>query len=168
MYLKQLGLGLSLSVLMASVVLATSATANSVQQNTVQETTMKITPQTFNQNPQNFMGKKVVLTGKIDRILGNGSYIIRDSQNSANRVLIFTASNSSASNMEKDAKHQQAGTKGVSLKEGDSVRLVGKVEQFNVSSEVDSFSPKSDTETINQTSDSTPVLVIQPGDLQRS
>jgi len=121
----------------------------------------------LNQNVGKYVGKKVALTGQVDRVLGNGGYIISDSSNTkdpAHRVMIFTSTPSSSQTHAK----QQAGMAAQSqlnLKEGDTVQMNGKVEQFIVSSEVDSFSPKSDTETINESSAAVPVIVIQPGNM---
>jgi hypothetical protein len=37
-----------------------------------------ITAQELNQDAASYMGKQVTLTGRVDRVLGNGSYIVSD------------------------------------------------------------------------------------------
>jgi hypothetical protein len=147
----------------SGVVLAADAPTSN--QNSDQTT--GITAQELNQNPATYLGKQVTLTGRVDRDLGNGSYIISDAKSTkdpSRRVLIFT---SAPNNNNQDTK-QEAGIAAPRLKEGDSVKLNGKVEEFNVSSEVDSFSPKSDVETIHTAAVTTPVVVVQPGSIARN
>jgi DNA/RNA endonuclease YhcR with UshA esterase domain len=134
-----------------------------------------ITAQELNQNSSAYVGKQVTLTGRVDRVLGNGSYIVSDGKNTkdpTHRVLIFTSAAKNQAGVENsknntDSSRQQAGVAAVTFKEGDQIKLNGKVEQFNVSSEVDSFSPKTDVETIDQSAATTPIVVIQPGSMTR-
>jgi DNA/RNA endonuclease YhcR with UshA esterase domain len=134
-----------------------------------------ITAQELNQNSSAYVGKQVTLTGRVDRVLGNGSYIVSDGKSTkdpSHRVLIFTSTTKNQVGIENSKNNtasskQQAGVAAVTFKEGDQIKLNGKVEQFNVSSEVDSFSPKTDVETIDQSAVTTPVVVIQPGSMSR-
>lgn len=129
-----------------------------------------ITAQDLNQNASRYVGKQVALSGKVDRVLGNGAYIVEDTrgsqsngQKAAHRVLILTTTPSTSAMR---GGGQQAGIAAPSFKEGDKIQLQGKAEQFNISSEVDAFAPKTDTETIEESSSSMPVVVVKPGGLQ--
>lgn len=135
-----------------------------------------VSAQDLNQNFNQYIGKQVAFNGKIDRVLGNGAYIVQDTstpstggQQSAHRILVLTSSNSMSNSMKtKDTDKQQSGTVASNWKEGDSIKLQGKVEQFNVSSEVDVLSPKSNQEIVSESLVSMPVLVVKPGMLQSS
>jgi hypothetical protein len=134
-----------------------------------------ITAQELNHDSSAYLGKQITLTGRVDRVLGNGSYIVSDGKSTkdpSHRVLIFTSTTKNQAGIENsknntDSSRQQAGVAAITFKEGDQVRLNGKVEQFNINSEVDSFSPKTDIETIDQSASATPVVVIQPGSMTR-
>lgn len=130
--------------------------------------THNVTAQDLNQNLSTYMGKQVTLSGHIDRVLGSGAYVISDAAHSKDpmhRVLVFT---SGASNSAMANSKQQAGTAAPQLKEGDMIQLTGKAEQFSVSNEVDTFSPKSETENIKETAEAMPVIVVQPSGIQKS
>jgi RecG-like helicase len=108
----------------------------------------------------------VTLSGKIDRVLGNGAYVVANAENAKSpteRILIFTEPQSKPI----QSKRQQAGVAVSRLKEGDRVKVYGKVEQFNVSNEMDSFKPMRDSETVRESVTSSPILVIQPGGMQK-
>ncbi len=134
-----------------------------------------VTAQNLNQNINGYLGKQVVLNGKVDRALGNGAYIVQDTQSSGkasdHRILVFTSAPTppaqapAQNGTDTKSSKQQAGMMPLSLKEGDKLQLQGKVEQFNMSNEVDTFSPKSDQETINASAMSVPVLVVQPSQI---
>jgi DNA/RNA endonuclease YhcR with UshA esterase domain len=161
-----------LSMLAGSALSISVALANDNQMSTQTiNQTSSITAQDLNQNPGTYLGKQVTITGRVDRVLGNGSYVIADGKNTkdpSRRILIFTSASNGNSNANgKQNLKQQAGVAAVTLKEGDSVKLSGKVEEFNVSNEMDTFSPKSDVETINETAATTPVVVVQPGSILR-
>jgi hypothetical protein len=134
-----------------------------------------ITAQELNQDAASYMGKQVTLTGRVDRVLGNGSYIVSDGKmpkDPSHRILIFTSAakdRKSIQNSQNNVNNapQQAGVAALTLKEGDSIKLSGKVEGFKVNNEVDSFSPKTDVETVDETSVTTPVVVVQPGSISR-
>ena len=124
-----------------------------------------VTAQTLNQNPTRYVGQQITLSGKIDRSLGNGAYIVSDSNavnaaDDTHHIMVFT------SNMSNTKTRQQSGVMAPALKQGDMIQLTGKVEQFNVSNEVDTFSPKSDSETISEDNAAFPIIVTQPGKLQ--
>jgi hypothetical protein len=128
-----------------------------------------ITAQELNQDAASYMGKQVTLTGRVDRVLGNGSYIVSDGKmpkDPSHRILIFTSAAKDRKSIQNSAP-QQAGVAALTLKEGDSIKLSGKVEGFKVNNEVDSFSPKTDVETVDETSVTTPVVVVQPGSISR-
>jgi hypothetical protein len=111
------------------------------------------------------------LNGHIDRVLGNGAYIVADSsgiKGPDHRVMILISTPPVTSNNDNLDKKQKAGTAVINFKEGDAVQLNGKAEEFGASSEVDTFSPKSDTETVNETAAMMPVVVIQPGNIHKS
>jgi hypothetical protein len=125
-----------------------------------------VTAQELNQNISSYVGKQVALTGRIDRVLGNGAYVVTDalgSKDSSHRIVVFT---SNSSQMGTSAK-QGAGIAAPSFKDGDSVQLSGKAEQFSISNEVDTFSPKLDTETVDETAETLPVVIIQSGNLKK-
>jgi uncharacterized protein YdeI (BOF family) len=127
----------------------------------------QVSAEALNQNAGKYLGKQVSLNGQIDRVLGNGSYIFKDSdksKSSTHRVLVLT----STSPMNDQNKKQQAGIAPTKMKEGDSVQLSGKVEEFVASSEVDSFTPKSDTETFSDSSVAIPVVIIQPNGMMKN
>jgi hypothetical protein len=55
-----------------------------------------VTAQIINQNPVSYKGKQVMLTGQIDRSLGNGAYVICDrntakSEDDSHHILVFTS-----------------------------------------------------------------------------
>lgn len=141
---------------MAGMLIASAAFANTGQ-------VPNVSAKDLNQNARQYLGKRVALTGQVDRVLGNGGYIISDSNNtkdSSHRILIFTSTPPKQTNTK-----QQAGVAAPNLKEGDTVQLNGKVEEFMVSNEVDTFAPKTDTETINEAATAVPVLIVQPSDV---
>jgi DNA/RNA endonuclease YhcR with UshA esterase domain len=165
---------LSLNNALADEAQVMSQTSQRVTQQATQQNinqTTQVTAQDLNQNPGTYLGKQVTITGRVDRVLGNGSYIIADGKNAkdpSRRILIFTSSPTTMQNPDASSTQnlqQQAGVAGTDLKEGDAIKLSGKVEEFNVSSEVDTFTPKSDVETIRETAATTPVVVIKPGQI---
>jgi hypothetical protein len=135
-----------------------------------------VSPDELNQNSTIYVGKQVALTGRIDRVLGNGAYIVSDlnkssSKDPAHRVLIFTAAMSAKEKKELsrgNGFHQQAGVAALALKEGDTVLLNGKVEALTVSNEIDVFSPKTDTEDMSESVSAVPVVIIRPGNIRKN
>jgi uncharacterized protein YdeI (BOF family) len=122
-----------------------------------------ITAQSINQNASTYVGKQVALTGKIDRVIGPGAFVVSDtdSDKPEHRILILTSGTGMSNAKTKD----QAGIAGTTLREGDKVTLSGKVEQLNVDTATDTFSPRSDQETLQETAASMPVVIVQPGSL---
>lgn len=119
-----------------------------------------VSAQELNQGKPNLIGKQVIFNGKVDRVIGPGAYIMTDAKgpdNAAHRVLVLTSGQALAG--QQKGQHQEAGMAAPTFKEGQKVQLQGKVEQLNVSNEVEQFSPKSHEETINETAASTPVIV---------
>jgi hypothetical protein len=150
--------GVGALLLMSAPSLANSAAAANV------------TAQDLNQNTANFIGKQVAFSGRVDRVLGNGAYIVSDSDNTtspSSKILVFTT-NAKASGSAGTQKNgiQQPGV--AAFSEGDRIQLTGRADQFSISHETDQFSPKSDSETIAESSMTMPVVVVQSGKIWRA
>jgi hypothetical protein len=157
---KRASLGFAAALVITGSALAVSNPAPSHESSNV-------TVQELNQKANVFLGKQVTLNGQIDRILGSGAYVVadaKDTKDPLHRVLIFTVGPQKGNQNPK----QNGGTTGVHLKEGDSVKVSGTVEQFAMGSNSESYAPKSNSENIIETQSVTPVLVVQPGGIQES
>ncbi len=119
----------------------------------------------INQNSSDFMGKTIAFTGKVDRVISPGTFLVNDSTSESgpnHRILVVT----NTSGVSDQFAKQQAGTVGTNLNDGDLVQFNGKVQKLTVQSEVQTYSPGSDY-SIKTTSESMPVLVVKPGDVQK-
>jgi hypothetical protein len=124
-----------------------------------------VTAMNINNHTARFVGKQVSLSGNVDRVLSPGAMIINDRgavRGAEHKILVLTPGAATAPD---SMGNQQAGVAG--LKEGDLVKLQGKVEKLSVSSKKDTFSPKTEQETVQQTSASMPVIVAQLGTIQK-
>lgn len=119
----------------------------------------------INQGAPNYVGKSVKFTGKVDRVISPGSFIVSDAggNNPNHRILVVT----STAGVTPDFAKQQAGVAGVNLKEGDHLTLNGKVEKLAIQSDIQRFSPGSDYSENTESTTTFPVLVIKPGDAQK-
>jgi hypothetical protein len=120
----------------------------------------QVTVQELNKKSTQLMGKQVTLSGRIDRILGNGAYIVTStgvSKDSTDRILVFTLARSKAI----QSKRQEVGMEASRLQEGDIVKIDGKVEQFNVGDEFNTFTPMQGSKTISESGQSTPFLLTE-------
>jgi hypothetical protein len=131
-----------------------------------------VTAQQLARNGTSYVGKNITFHGKIDRVLGNGAYLVSDAgTQTGNRVIVLTTGAASGAGggpgtTPGQSTQQRAGVAGQELKEGSDIQLQGKVEQLNVTNEVDTFSPKNDTETIRGAEAAVPVIVVQPGSIK--
>lgn len=119
----------------------------------------------INQNSSNFMGKTIAFTGKVDRVIAPGTFLVNDATSESgpnHRILVVTNTTGVSDQFAK----QQAGTAGSNLKDGDLVQFNGKVQKLTVQSEVQTYSPGADY-SIRTASESMPVLVVKPGDVQK-
>jgi hypothetical protein len=126
----------------------------------------KVTAQQINQGTSTYLGKTVDLSGKVDRIISPGAFIVSDANgnNPSHRILVLTSNPAQGT----EASKQQAGTAGMVVTEGEQLKLSGKVEKFGIQSESESVN-RSDTQEVIQTSSTTmPVLVIKPGDMHKA
>lgn len=108
----------------------------------------RLTAHELIQDSSKLRGKQVQLYGKIDRILPNGVYLVADEKKgrlSGDEILVFTQPQSKAIQSKRLQMHPL-------LKEGDLVKINGKLEKSNVS---------------GLSAQSVPVLVTQSWDISR-
>lgn len=113
------------------------------------------------QNPSSYVGKTLTLSGKVDRVLPSGDFIMK-AADSDQGILVFTVKGSQKS----QASNQQAGTSGTQLKENQKVEVKGKVNQLVVTNEYDVVNLKKDREKMSMVQTSTPVLLARPADVK--
>jgi hypothetical protein len=117
-----------------------------------------VTAMNVNQQTDHYVGKQISLNGDIDRVLGPGAYIVTDRGTVSgpnHKVLVLTQGSGFA-----PGGAGQPAIAGQVFREGDQVKIQGKVEQLVMNAETDTFSPKSDQETIQDTGTSMPVIVL--------
>jgi hypothetical protein len=155
--------------MLAFAAFGTLAFGNLLTASANDQPTAAVTAQEINRASPTYLGKNVELSGHVDRIVAPGAFIISDSQADAqktpsHRILVLTA-NPTQGPLRFD--QQQSGTTGVNLREGDQLKLSGKVEKIVISSESETLSTQGKPEAMASMSSTMPVVVVAPGSVHK-
>lgn len=175
--LRRFGLVALAAVAMSSLpALAASTSESPTQSTTTQSTTTTTTQQSanvtaklINQNPDSYLGQQVAISGKVERVIGPGAFIIGDrgsAQDISHRILVLVPSAQGSTAAQ--GNMQQGGTAAPSFKDGEQLKVQGKVERLTLGSETETIQPKAERETIREAVMTMPVLIVQPAAIHKS
>lgn len=110
-------------------------------------------------HPNHFLGKKITLNGKVERVLDPRTFVMSANEDSSRRILVVTATPRIY------RADQQPGLLGPPLQDDEKVQVTGNLQMLMVSTVADTLGPKKGQEPLEQITTRTPVVVIQSGTL---
>jgi hypothetical protein len=135
-----------------------------------------VSPEVLQQQAAQYVGKQVLLFGKVDRILGGGAFVISDRKavlsasqpNYQSKVLLFT---SNYPGLQGDIHGSDVPNSLAALQEGDWVKVLGEVKTLEVTQTTGTVSAQGGSSTSSQSSNqngvSLPVLVAKMEGVQK-